>query len=82
MSTRRAAARRVEEDLSNAGVPPQGNQDPPQDNQAPQGSQALVIPPTMTDGEIRSSLVTLDKTMTTQAQAVATQAQSIMTQAN
>ena len=58
MNTRRATARRVEEDLANAGVPPQHNQAPPHDNQVPLEDQALVIRPPMTDREIRSKFVT------------------------
>ena len=39
MTTRRAASMRVEEEIGNAGVPPQDNQVPPQD-------KALVNRPT------------------------------------
>ena len=58
MSTRKAAARRFEEDIANVGVPPKGNQAPPQGNQVhpqektQQHDQVLVIPLAMTDGEI------------------------------
>ena len=69
---RRAVARRVEEDLANAGVPPLENQAPPQDNQVPPKHQAPVIPSPMTDREIRSAFVTLAQAMTTQVQAVDT----------
>ena len=59
MTTISSAAIRVEEEISNAGAPPQTNQAPPQGNQAPPqekvhlGDQALVNPTAMTDGEIR-----------------------------
>ena len=48
----------------------------------PPQNQAPVIPPPMTDGDIRSIFVTLDQAMTTQAQAVVTQSQAMMSQAN
>ena len=47
MTTRTTAARRVEEEIANAGVPPQ-------DNQAPLCDQDPVDPPAMTDGNIRA----------------------------
>ena len=50
MSTRRKAARRVVEDISNAGVPPQDNQDPPQ-------AQAPINPLVISDGQIRVTFV-------------------------
>lgn len=58
MNRRRAAARRVEDDLGNAGVLPQGNQAPPPDNQALQGEKALINPQPITDLEIRSAFLT------------------------
>ncbi|TMX03309.1 hypothetical protein EJD97_017135 [Solanum chilense] len=82
MNARREAARRVEEDLANAGVSPQGNQVPPEDNQLPPQEQAPVIPPPMKDREIRSTFFTLSQAMTTKGQAVATEAQGMTTHAN
>ena len=49
MNTRRPTTR-VEEEIVNAGVPPQDNQTPPQE-QVPLGDQALANPPIMSDGE-------------------------------
>ena len=74
MNTRRTTTRKVEENLANAGVPPQRNQIPPQDNKVPLQDQALLVPPLMTDGAIRSKFVTFAQDMTTQAQEVSTQA--------
>ena len=51
MIARKAAKRRVEEEIANAGALPQGNQVPPQE-QIPLGGQVPVNPPAMTDGEI------------------------------
>ena len=51
MTPRSAAARRVEEEIANAEVPLQGNQDPHHE-QVPLADQALVNPLVMTDGEI------------------------------
>ena len=64
MTTRCAATRRVEEDLSNAGVPPKGNHVPPEDNQVPPQNQGPVIPPPITYGYIRSTFMTLAQAMT------------------
>ena len=88
MTTRRATARRFEVEIANAGVPLHGNQDSPQVNQpppeehAPQGDQVLVIPPAMTDGEIRSTFIILSQVMTTQAQVISIQAQATKAQEN
>ena len=55
----------MEEYLSNVGVPYHGYEVPPQEKQLPPQEQALVIPPPMTHGEIRSSFVTLAQEITT-----------------
>ena len=65
MNTRWTTTRRVKEDLANVVVLPQGNQVPPQGNQVPPQDQAPVIPPSMTDEEIRLVFFTLDQDMTT-----------------
>ena len=78
MTTRREAARRVQEEIANVGAPPQDNQVPPQGNNAPPqeqvplDGQASINPPAMTDGEIRSAFLSLAQFMTTQAQAITT----------
>lgn len=76
MTTIRETARKFEDEIVNAGVPPQNNQAPPQE-QAPQGDQALVNPPAMSDGEIRLNFINLDKSMSTQDQDIATQVQAM-----
>ena len=58
MSTRRKAARRVVEEISNAGVPPQDNQAPLQER-APQGDQDPVNFTTMTDGDMTMTFINL-----------------------
>ena len=45
-------------------VSPLDNQAPSQGNQVPSQDKASVIPPSMTDGEIRSLFFTLDQDMT------------------
>ena len=71
MTNRRSVARIVEEDIANAGDPPQESQDPPQGNQAhPQeqvhlGDQASINLHAMMDGEIRSIFLCLAQAMTT-----------------
>ncbi|XP_049348530.1 uncharacterized protein LOC125813083 [Solanum verrucosum] len=49
MNTIRANARRMEEEIVNEGVPPQG----PKGDQVPQGNQVLVDPPAMSNEEVR-----------------------------
>ena len=70
MTTIREAARRVDEDLANAEVPPLENRAPPQGNQVLLKDKAPVIPPPMTDGEISSTFLSLAQVMTIQAQAM------------
>ena len=65
MTTWKEAAKRMEENFANLKVPPQDNQAPPQGNQGPLLDQTPVIPPPMTDREIRSAFVTLAQDMTT-----------------
>ncbi|KAK4721396.1 hypothetical protein R3W88_011629 [Solanum pinnatisectum] len=59
----RANPRRIEEEMVNEGVPPQGLQG----NQVPLGNQVLVDPPAMTNEEIRAAFLTLAQAMTAQA---------------
>ena len=76
MTQRRASTIRVEEEITNEGVPPQGNQAPPNE-QVPLVGQVPVNPTVMTDGEIRVAFLTLTQVMATQAQVVTTQAQAM-----
>ena len=64
MTSRRAASIRFEYYISNAGVPPQGNQCPPQEH-AREGDRAPTNPPAITDGEIRLSFIKFAQGMTT-----------------
>ena len=64
MTNIRESTRRVGEEISNAGIPLQDNQSPPQE-QARLGDQASVNPSIMTDGEIREAFLNLTHTMTT-----------------
>ena len=70
MTTRKASARRVEPEISNAGATPKDNQGSPQ-GQAPQGDPSFDQSSAMTDGEIRTSFINLAQSMTTQPQALA-----------
>ncbi|XP_069147184.1 uncharacterized protein [Solanum lycopersicum] len=74
------AARRLDEEIANAGVPSQGNQVPPLE-EVSNDDQAPINPPLM-DGEIRSAFLQMAQAITTQAQDVTTQAQSMTSQAN
>ena len=76
MNTRRNVTRWVEKEISNAGVPPRGDQVPPleedaNDDQAP-------IDPLLTDGSIRAALFQMAQAITTQAQAATTQDKALM----
>ena len=62
----------MEEEISNTGIPPQGNKGAPQE-QVRLGDQELVNPLAITDGEIRTNFLNMDKAMTTQSQAIVAQ---------
>ncbi|TMX00474.1 hypothetical protein EJD97_000756 [Solanum chilense] len=81
MTTRRVAARRVEEDIDTAVVPLQDNQAPPQEK-VPQGGQVLVNSPVMLDGEIGANFLNFTQVMAIQYQVTTTQAQAMTTQAH
>ena len=67
-------ARRLEEDIANAGAPPHGDKFPPLEEDA-NVEQDPINPTPFTDGDIRASLIQL-------AQAAAAQAQAMTAQAN
>lgn len=52
------SVRRVDNDLVDGAVPPQGNQHHPQGNQVPPHEQAQVIPSPIKDGEIMLEFLT------------------------
>ena len=80
MNTRRTTARRLDEEIANVGVSPQGNQVPPLEEGA-NDDQDPVNPPPLKDGDIRDAFLQMAQDITTQAQAVTTKTQA-MTQAN
>ena len=75
MNTLRTAARRLDEEISNARVPPRGNQVPPLE-EVPNDDQAPVNPPPLTDGDIRAALFQMSEAITTQEQVVTTEIKS------
>ncbi|TMW89471.1 hypothetical protein EJD97_017130 [Solanum chilense] len=81
MNTRRNTERRLEEEESNVGVPPRGDQVPPLEEDV-NDDQSLVIPLHLTDENIKASLFQMSQTITTQAEAATTQAQDMTTHAN
>ncbi|TMX03758.1 hypothetical protein EJD97_014376 [Solanum chilense] len=81
MTTRRAAIKRVKEEVANAGVLPKGNQTP-RNEQVPIGGKVSFSPPILMDGEKREAFPKLIQVMATQSQVVTTQAQAMMAQAN
>lgn len=81
MTTRKAAARRVEGKLVNARVPPYNSQPPPHE-QVPLGDQAPINLPVMKHGEMRASFLNFTYVMDTQFQVIPSKAQGITTQAN
>ena len=72
MNTRRKTARRVGEEITNAGETPQDNQVPPQ-VQTVGNNQVLVDPLAMMDHEVTESLFQMAQALTTQSQAIITQ---------
>ena len=81
MNTQRNASRRLEEEISNAGVPPRGEQVPPLEEDA-NVEQAPTNPPSFMDENIRTALLQMYQAITTQEQASTIQAQAMMVQAN
>ena len=81
MNTRRNVAQRVEEEITNAGAPPHGEQVPPLEENA-NVDQALANTPPMTEVDMRAILDQMVQDMTTQAQAAMVEAQAMTTQAN
>ena len=71
MNTRRTNARRVGEEIENVRATPQDNQVPAQ-VQASANDQVSINPAAMSDGEVRSALLSQD--ITTQTQAIMEQA--------
>uniref|UniRef100_M1DM10 Uncharacterized protein n=1 Tax=Solanum tuberosum TaxID=4113 RepID=M1DM10_SOLTU len=65
MNTRRMPARRVEVEVVNEGVPPQGDQGL-QGDQVHQKNEVPVVSPDMTNKEIRTAFLTLAQTMMAQ----------------
>ncbi|TMX04404.1 hypothetical protein EJD97_008955 [Solanum chilense] len=81
MNTRWNAARRLEEEISNAGAPPRCEKVPPLEEDA-NVEQAPANPAPLTDDNIRTTLLQMAKDITTQAQETTTQAQAMMAQTN
>ena len=73
MDTRRTTARRVEEEVANAGATPQGNRIPCQEKVVV-NDQVPINPPAMTDGEVRASVLKMAQAITTKALDIAAQA--------
>ena len=73
INTQRNAARRLEEEIANGGVPLDGDQVPPlkEDDNDDQVPINLLL---LTDGDIRAALFQMAQAITSQAQAVTTQA--------
>ena len=66
MNTRTNEAGRLEEEISNAGVPPRCDQVPPLEKDA-NVDKDQVNPPPLTDGDIRASLLEMVQSITSQA---------------
>ena len=80
MNTRRNALRRLEQEIDNAGAPPDGDQ-VPHIYKDKNDDQAMVDPPLM-DGPIRASLFQMSYAINTQAQSATTHDQTITSQTN
>ena len=79
MKTRTNEALRLEEEITNAGVPLLGNQVPPLEKYVNDG-KALINPPLLKDEDVMIDLFQMAQAITTQAQPVTTQAQSMTAQ--
>ena len=81
MNTRRNFAQSIEEEISNAGAAPHGDEVPTLE-EGENADQAPVNPPPVMDENIRVVVLQLDKDITTQTQAATAHAQAMMAQAN
>ena len=81
MNTQTNATRRLEQEISNTGVPPRGKKVPPLEEEA-NAKQASVDPPPLTNENIRTSLLQMDQTITIQAQVSTTQSKGMTAQEN
>ena len=77
MNTRSTAARRVGEEIANAGATTQGNWNAPQ-VQAAANDQVPVNPPVMTHGEVRVALFEMAQAITNQVQAITDQVNRVV----
>ena len=77
MKTRRNVSRRLEDEITNAGDPPYGDQVPPLEENA-NVYQALDNPPPMTRAQMKAILAQMAQAMTTQPQATTAQSQIMM----
>ena len=64
MNTRRNATRRVEQEITNVGVPPSGDQVPPLEEDV-NDDQGQVNPPPLRDENIRVSILQMSQVITT-----------------
>ena len=78
MNTRRNVAQRLEEEITNVGVPPRGDQVPPLDKDV-NDDQAPVDHPRLTDDALRDDRFRMAQEITIQEQAATTQAQDMTT---
>ena len=81
MNTRRNVARRFQEEISNAGVPPRGDQVPLLVEDV-NNYQASANPYYLIDSDIRVAFINIAQTITTQTLAATTQALASTAQAN
>ena len=81
MKTRRTAARRLDEDIANVGVPRRGNHVPDLE-EFENDDQASTNLPALTHGDIRDAFLKMAQDITTQEQAVTTQTQVMTSLAN
>ena len=81
MNTRITSTRRFDEQIANTRATPRGNQVHPLEEVA-NDDKAPVIPPPLTDGDIRDAFLQMAQAITSQEQSVTTHAQAMTTQAN
>ena len=81
MNTQTTAARELNEEISNAEVPPRGNQVPPLEEVA-NHDQAHVNPPPLTDGDVRAAFIQMAQVISAQEKFLNTETQAMTDQHN
>ena len=80
-NTRKITAQTLDEEITNAGVPQHGNQDPPLEEVA-NADQAMTIPQALSDRDIMEDFLKMEQSITNQALSITTQGQTMTSTSN